>query len=282
MFGYIRPNKDELKVIQLERFKSIYCGLCTSIRRRYGGVYSNFLSYDITYFALVLGSLDDGFSIEKLKCVASPIKSKNVEVSSKVIDFSADISILLSYYKILDNIKDEKYNFKYKLILLFLKPAYKKAIKNQGSADIIIKTNLENLDILEEKRETNIDKVSDPFAKMLSQLSQVQGENLAIAEIFYHIGRWIYIIDAIKDIGEDFIKTEYNPIIARFNLLDGKLDSETRDKLSSILGASITRIREAVDLLDSKKDKEIIENIVNLGLVDIMLDILQEENNESI
>lgn len=282
MFGYIRPNKEQLKVVELERFKSVYCGLCTSIRRRYGGIYSNFLSYDITYFALVLGSLDDGFYIEKLRCVASPIKKKNVEISSNVIDFSADISILLSYYKILDNIKDEKYNLKYKILLLFLKPAYKKAIKNQDSAGLIIKINLENLDILETSNENNLDKVSEPFAKMLSELSQIYKTNLAIREIFYHIGKWIYIIDAIKDINEDFIKNEYNPIISRFSLTDGKLDTNSRKAINNILGASITRIREAVDLLESKKDKEIIENIVNLGLVDIMSDVLQEENNESI
>lgn len=282
MFGYIKPNKEQLKVIELERFKSIYCGLCTSIRRRYGGVYSNFLSYDITYFALVLGSLDDGFQTEQLRCVASPIRKKNVEVASGVIDFSADISILLSYYKILDNIKDEKHNLKYKIILLFLKPAYNKAVKNQSGANLIIKTHLQNLDVLESAGEIHLDKVAEPFAKLLSELSQTYKEDLAIKEIFYHIGKWIYIIDAIKDTKEDFIKNEYNPIIARFNLTDGKIDANAREIINNILGASITRIREAVDLLDSKKDKEIIENIVNLGLIDIMSDVLQEENNESI
>ena len=55
MFGYIRPVKPELRVKEADRFQQVYCGLCHAIRARYGRFYTYFLSYDMTFFALVAG-----------------------------------------------------------------------------------------------------------------------------------------------------------------------------------------------------------------------------------
>lgn len=56
MFGFIRPVKSELKVKEADRFQQVYCGLCHAIRARYGRFYTMFLSYDMTFYALVVGS----------------------------------------------------------------------------------------------------------------------------------------------------------------------------------------------------------------------------------
>lgn len=53
MFGFVRPLRGELKVREWERFQSVYCGLCHTIRRRYGFMQTMMLSYDCTYLALV-------------------------------------------------------------------------------------------------------------------------------------------------------------------------------------------------------------------------------------
>ena len=55
MFGFIRPVKPELRVKEADRFQQVYCGLCHAIRARYGRFYTFFLSYDMTFFALVAG-----------------------------------------------------------------------------------------------------------------------------------------------------------------------------------------------------------------------------------
>ena len=53
MFGFIRPVKAELRVKEADRFQQVYCGLCHAIRAEYGRFYTLFLSYDMTFFALV-------------------------------------------------------------------------------------------------------------------------------------------------------------------------------------------------------------------------------------
>lgn len=60
MFGFVRPLRGELKVREWERFQSVYCGLCHTIRRRYGFMQTMMLSYDCTYLALVLDALEPG------------------------------------------------------------------------------------------------------------------------------------------------------------------------------------------------------------------------------
>ena len=36
MFGYVRPYKPELKVKEYELFRAAYCGLCWSLKEKYG------------------------------------------------------------------------------------------------------------------------------------------------------------------------------------------------------------------------------------------------------
>ena len=31
MFGYVRPNRDELKVRELRDYEALYCGLCRAL-----------------------------------------------------------------------------------------------------------------------------------------------------------------------------------------------------------------------------------------------------------
>ena len=54
MFGYVRPNRDELKVRQLRDYEALYCGLCSSLGKRHGFFARFFLNYDFTFLAMLL------------------------------------------------------------------------------------------------------------------------------------------------------------------------------------------------------------------------------------
>ena len=58
MFGYVVINKPELKFKEFDVYKSFYCGLCYSLRSRYGFVGQFTLSYDMTFLVMLLTSLD--------------------------------------------------------------------------------------------------------------------------------------------------------------------------------------------------------------------------------
>ena len=108
MFGFIRPYKPELRVREVNRFQAVYCGLCHEIKDRYGRLQTYFLSYDMTFFALVIGSIaEEEPKTRYCRCDASPFRKKAVACSSTALTYAADVSVLLVYYKIQDSIRDE-------------------------------------------------------------------------------------------------------------------------------------------------------------------------------
>ena len=51
MFGYVTINKPELKIREFERYQGYYCGICRSLRKRYGISGQITLSYDMVFLA---------------------------------------------------------------------------------------------------------------------------------------------------------------------------------------------------------------------------------------
>ena len=54
MFGYVLPSRDRLDERERERFRAVYCGLCHTLRERYGFAASLLLNYDFTLLAILL------------------------------------------------------------------------------------------------------------------------------------------------------------------------------------------------------------------------------------
>ena len=109
MFGFIRPVKPELRVREVERFQCVYCGLCHAIRQEYGRLHTMFLSYDMTFLALVLTSLEEAEpEVVQRRCAASPVRPKAVCIAGAGLARAADLSVLLAYHKICDTLLDER------------------------------------------------------------------------------------------------------------------------------------------------------------------------------
>ena len=66
MFGYVTVNRPELKVKELELYRSYYCGLCAELHRRYGRKGQLLLSYDCTFLLLLLTGTYEPEETEKL------------------------------------------------------------------------------------------------------------------------------------------------------------------------------------------------------------------------
>lgn len=260
MFGYVKPFKPELKVREWEHYRAIYCGLCHALQRKFGVMHRFALSYDITFLTLVLNTFEKNkCEYTKKRCIASPFKKKCIACNSPAIDFTADVSAILSYYNICDSIKDNKFikSIPYRIVKLFFLSAYKKAKKALFWFDEVVCQNLYKLSELERKGEKNLDAPADMFAQILSSLSQYfEGDTARIArEIFYHIGRAIYIIDALCDVEEDTKTGNYNPIV---------LAGLSREEVVETINCSLNAAISALNLIDA--DTNLILNILSLGI----------------
>ena len=107
MFGFIIPNYNTLKESEKNRYQSIYCGLCHSLRDNYSNISRLALNYDLTFLALLLSSLyEPNEATEDCKCIFHPGK-KFKSVNNEFSDYCADLTVALAYHKILDDVKDD-------------------------------------------------------------------------------------------------------------------------------------------------------------------------------
>ena len=148
MFGFIRPVKAELRVKEADRFQQVYCGLCHAIRAEYGRFYTLFLSYDMTFFALVAGSEEAETAPPcRKRCDASPFRRKSCAETDDALRLAADASIPLTYHKFQDDLADEK-GAKRALAALLCRlgrRGYEKARARMPEADEDIRQALEDL-----------------------------------------------------------------------------------------------------------------------------------------
>ena len=106
------------------------------------------------------------------------------------------------------------------------------------------------------------------------------------ARIAYELGRgvggWIYIADAIDDMGEDLGRERYNPII---KLYGGRIPSANELEMITVgLRNRLLSTEAAFDLMDSESEsvKNIIANILFLGIPSKTEDIIKAYNEKDI
>ena len=137
MFGYIKPYEDELKVRHFKLYRSIYCGLCKSAGKN-NGIFSRFfLSYDYTFFAIVRMIFEKTeYKTVKTRCGFHLFAKKDIIADNSVLALSASVFSVLTYHKLLDNLKDESFikSLGSRILLPVAAHMKKKALKNGFSA----------------------------------------------------------------------------------------------------------------------------------------------------
>ena len=280
MFGYVRPLKGELKVSEYELFKAVYCGLCHSLGRRYGLPARFVLSYDLTFFAAVLQAVEGKTDICRRRCIASPFIRRNTACPSASADLAADLTVLLTYFRLEDQVRDSKGFARISAFLrkLVMKPFFKRARRLRPRLSERIEGSICSLTRLEEERTTSIDRPADAFASILSYAVEeaVTDEKTCriLRTMFYHIGRWIYIIDACDDYQSDIANDQYNPIACRYGVNDDVLPQDIKDEIRTTLSHSMAAAASAFELMDWDLWEGLVANIIYRGLNAVTTEVL--------
>jgi hypothetical protein len=179
----------------------------------------------------------------------------------------AAAAMIMSYYKLLDNIEDEKGLKKLGFLMLkpFLKSANKKAEKQYPQVEKIVCDYITEQTFLEKQNCQEIDKIADPTAKALSQILMLcsvdKSQQRVLERLGYCLGRYIYLLDAFCDLKDDIKNGSYN-------VLKNKPQAEVNEYIKSQIYFCINEAAKAFELLDIKKYKSILGNIIYLGLED--------------
>lgn len=272
LFGYVKPLTGELKVKELELYKATYCGLCKKGGQKVSRFTRFLLSYDFASLAVLRAALgNEKPRVERKRCPYG-LKKKNMLCCDEVFEYTAAAFGVLSYCKAEDDVKDSK-GLK-KLLKRCALPVFKR-MKNRGLKLYPriydgIKAPLDKLSLLESDGKPHIiDETADAFAKVLEFIASygLEGENARIAaEAGYHIGRFIYIIDAADDLKEDREKKEFNALASHFGSYDEA--EKAMEEVRETLLMSMLSFGRAVAKIESSPDRcftEILENIAFYG-----------------
>lgn len=262
MFGYIRINKMDLTFREYGYYKGYYCGLCKYLKENHGEISRLSLNYDITFLIVILTALyklDSDITYER--CIANPLKKK-MRIVNEITEYAASMNILLSYYKLEDNLYDDN-GIKDKLAYELYKGKLKKAYEKYPQKAEYIKQQLGNLRELEKQESKSIDKVSNTFGNLMGEIFVYKKDEYEqnLRNIGFNLGKYIYILDAYEDLEEDNKKGRYNPFI---DYIDKK--EELKNKVDRLISMSLGMATKNIEQLNLEFNKSIIDNIIYSGV----------------
>lgn len=261
MFGYITIHKDELKFKEYDVYHSYYCGLCHTLKKRYGYMSRLSLNFDMTFLAILLtGLYEPETKKEMSRCMIHPIHQQ-AKRYNQYVDYAADMTIVLSYLKCEDDWQDEKKVSK-QLYKQTLKKAYQSVCQLYPHKIEVIEKELNSIHCLEKENTKQIDEIAGCFGKVMAEVCVYQDDEWKddLYELGFYLGKFIYLMDAYDDIEKDNKKGNYNPFIEKFSQDDFEI--ETRN----ILEMMIARASIAFECLPIIENEEILRNILYSGV----------------
>lgn len=270
MYGYVRPDKGELKVSEYERFRGVYCGLCHELKARYGPVCRFLVNYDFTFLAMLLaGAKPSGETMRR--CPYHPLRKTACPCHSENLAAAADCTVVLAWWKLKDGIADSGFfkAFAYRVACGALCRSYRRAAERIPAFAESVERNLGELSALESENCTSIDAAADKFALILRSAADTAADETTariLRQLLYHLGRIVYILDAVDDLAEDVRSGGYNPLKFRFALREDKLLPEDEAILRESLQMSHDCLCSAFVLLNNNPYSAILENTIYFGL----------------
>ncbi len=271
MFGYIKVYEDELKIKDYKIYKSYYCGLCKTLGKRYNIASRFTLNYDFTFMALLLDSLQNEHNnIKKENCIKTfPEKDGRGYVQyNSAIDYTADIAMLFTYYKVKDDLYDTRgiKKLKYLPLTAVFYGAYKKAKKLHPEIEKDIENNLKTLSQLERQKCDDADMCATCFSNIIKSVFEKYTDRFN--DFSVALGRYIYCIDAYDDLITDIKNKQYNPYVYmyRLNGTDDEKLSLAKEAVQNSIYMTLAMLGEFLCKINFKKNTDIINNIVYLGM----------------
>ena len=296
MFGYVRPQKSELLVREYEQYKGVYCSLCRQLGKSYGVMSRLALSYDCTFYALVLlGLRGDCGGFRQGRCVVNPLKKCTYcNRGEKELVRASALSVIMTYHKIKDDIADSGFFGKLKgyLMLPFAARARKKAARDFPQMDDAVANAMQMQREAERRNSSSLDECAEPTAQMLSSAFLTDTEespdspNQRVLNQFgYYLGRWVYLIDAADDIEKDLKSRSFNPFVIRFGLTQASTPekiAEVKEYANQTLNSTLSQAIAAVNILNFPVFGPIISNVILQGLPGIQKEILFKKEKENV
>lgn len=221
MFGYVQIRKPELKIKDYETYHGFYCGLCKILKEQYGFLGQITLTYDMTYLIILLSSVYDVTTeSSKERCLVHPTK-KHLRLYNEVSEYAAHVNLLLAYYKFKDDREDEHSKKAWMALRLYKKKKGKAALKYE-KLEAEMACRLQELSNAENDGNSDLSHMAECFGRIMESIFSYREDCFAkeLRSLGYHLGKFIYIMDAYDDLEEDEQDGKFNPLFSWKKLPD--------------------------------------------------------------
>ncbi len=263
MFGYINVNSQELSEENKEIYQSFYCGLCRRLRHYFGAKGQLLLNYDMTFLVVLLtGLYEPPCETAPFTCAMHPTKKRNYCIN-ETTDYAAKMNLLLAYYNLVDDWKDDK-NYTKKTISGLIYKDFLQVEQEYPRQAKAISSYIEKLSELEQKKERNIDVVAGLTGEMLGEIFAWKQDEWydELKTLGFYMGKFIYLMDAYEDLDSDEKHNSYNPLL----LLREEQDKDFEVLVRLMMTSMMSECAKSFERLPILLHADILRNILYSGV----------------
>lgn len=268
MFGYVRYDLPNLYVKDLMLYKALYCGLCKSIGASCGQMARIGLSYDITFLSALLHNMTGtDIRVERQNCFEHAIKKRPIAEVDELTKELGALNTVLLYYKLTDDISDGGHGRGKRL---WFQSGFRRAKKSYPVLVGIVESFMKEQENVEREKAASPDRAADPTARMMQRLSRhFLGDKASESsdELFYNLGKWVYLIDALDDYEKDRKKKNYNPFLLAYGAESKQaLLKKEGGEIGFLFATLFYSLREGLAGCNFSFNRDLTDNVILNGI----------------
>ncbi len=268
MFGYISPDAPYLFKKDETLYKALYCGLCKSIGAGCGQTARTALQYDMAFAsALVHNIRGEDVKINRARCAIHWFKRRPIAAVDETTIALGCVNTALAYFKLCDDKADGEARGALRHLY---KKGYKRVVKRHPQLAEIVSAQMRAQTELEKAGCAVIDQACEPTAAMMRDISNyLLGEYSTphTQKLFYNLGKWVYLIDALDDYDKDVKKGRYNVL---YNVYGEGCKAQAVKKgekeLVFIFDMLFAQLRESIANIKFRFNHDLTDNIILRGI----------------
>ena len=272
MFGYTFPIEPMMTNEEQAAYRAYYCETCHQLRDGYGVMSTVIVSYEMTFANIILNSVLKGGVIDREPKAGKLCVFRHSDNHTELLRRLAAYTVLVANNGLIDDKLDGP-SIKSNFGLLWLNRSIERAKRDFPQYDELI---MKGYEMLREKEAAGCD---DPIemgnasaASMIWVLREMVGEEWTpdLEALFEGMGIWVYVLDAIEDLDDDFKEDQYNPFLVNCeDFTNGKEYVERNVyRISGILNEIISGIQRAYLSVRERMvaNQTVTDNIIYQGV----------------
>ena len=268
MFGYVRYDLPNLYIKDFMLYKALYCGLCKGIGASCGQRARLGLTYDVTFLSALLHNMTwTDVKIVPQNCFEHAIRKRPIAAVDDLTKELGALNTALAYQKAADDVADRTGG---RVQRAWFKKGYRRAKKQYPALVALVEGYVAEQAAAERAKEASLDRAAEPTAQLLKKLSVhflKEKSSAASEELFYAVGKWVYLIDALDDYEKDVKKKRYNAFSAAYGAKPrAALMQENGEEIAFLFDTLFYAMREGLAGIAFPFNRDLTDNVILRGI----------------